>query len=381
MIKSSYEPLGLFWEQKVGSEWVKRPIVVANYYEQETFNHFPLDTKVDDGGPWKMTSHRELINPGHFPAYYADYGVRGQYIIGDRTGGSNPLSLPSFASDSDLIAFGTTAIARSEPTNPAFNMATALGEAVGEGMPATIGLQTWRDRTLKARSAGGEYLNYEFGWLPLVSDVRSFASAVKDSHSIVQQYRKDSATKIKRSYHSPSQSSNQFFEGDFFQNPQDWFVKGTEIQYKSYDLWFEGCFRYYLNFGNTLLDKFDRYHSYANKILGIDLNPEALWNLAPWSWAADWFGNTGDVLHNISAIGRDGLVMQYGYAMCHQRLETIKNGAVWQWGAQRDPACSRTIVDETKQRLPATPYGFGVDLHALTAKQLAILTALGLSRT
>lgn len=381
VVKSSYESLGLKYETLTGGAWVSHDIGVANYYTQETFNHFPLNTEVDDGGPWRMISHREYVVPGLFPGYYSDYGLRGQYVIGDRTGGSNPLTPSGYVSDFSLYASGTTAVARSLPTNPAFSLSTAIGEA-REGMPALIGTQSWRARSLKAREAGGEYLNYQFGWLPLVSDIRSFASAVKNSHDIVQQYRKDSAAKIKRSYHFPNQSQTQVFDGSFFTSPSDWFVTGNEVQRKTTDLWFKGCFKYFLNLGNSTLDKFDRYHSYASRILGIDLTPEVLWNLAPWSWAADWFSNTGDVLHNISALGQDGLVMQYGYIMSHSQLITERSGTVVKFGSSWDPhPVYRRMVDETKQRLPATPYGFGVDLHSLTAKQAAILTALGLSRT
>jgi hypothetical protein len=375
--KSGYQSLGLKWTQNA----VSHDIAAATYYDMETFNHMPLDFNGDSGGPWLLNSHKELIAPGVYaPGFNPGGGgvVTGNYIIGGRTGPSDSWTPPGPVSGLSLIASGTTAIARCEPTNPAFSLSQAIGEA-REGMPTVIGTQSWRARTLKAREAGGEYLNYQFGWVPLVSDIRGFASAVKNSHKIVHSYKKQAAHKIKRSYHFPDVSGSQFWEGSFFMNPAHAFLSGNEFQYRTSELWFDGCFKYYLNMGSTILDKFDRYNSYANRILGIDLTPETLWNLAPWSWAADWFANTGDVIHNISALGRDGLVMQYGYIMSHQRLETHRHATVndgYPW-----VPCSQTVIDDVKQRLPATPYGFGVDLNSLTAKQTAILVALGLSRT
>jgi len=107
----------------------------------------------------------------------------------------------------------------------------------------------------------------------------------------------------------------------------------------------------------------------------MEITPEVLWNLAPWSWAADWFGNIGDVMHNVSALGRDGLVMEYGYVMnerktdasyvCRSRLGTY----------------TRDVTTVDRRRWAAiSPYGFSVSWDGLTPKQLAVVTALGLTR-
>jgi hypothetical protein len=108
----------------------------------------------------------------------------------------------------------------------------------------------------------------------------------------------------------------------------------------------------------------------------VNLTPEAVWNVTPWSWAADWFGTTGDVLHNISALGKDGLVLQYGYIM-HSQMRDESRYATYS-AARSSSWYERS--EKTLVRRPATPYGFGVDLNSLSAKQTAILVALGLSR-
>jgi len=82
-------------------------------------------------------------------------------------------------------------------------------------------------------------------------------------------------------------------------------------------------------------------------------------------------------MHNVSALGQDGMVMRYGYIMCHTRKE------VWDWGYFQDQEGLRMdhkFVEETKTRTPATPFGFGVAFDGLSGKQLAIVSALGLSR-
>jgi hypothetical protein len=115
------------------------------------------------------------------------------------------------------------------------------------------------------------------------------------------------------------------------------------------------------------------WQSQANRLLGVKLSPDTVWNLNPWTWAADWFANTGDLMTNVSNMGQDGLVLQYGYMMASEEVSTYsvasKNGAV----------TSRTRLVKRAKRIPASPYGFGVSLSTLTARQLAIITALGLS--
>jgi len=126
--------------------------------------------------------------------------------------------------------------------------------------------------------------------------------------------------------------------------------------------------------------KLSKYALYSDKVLGANLTPETLWNLAPWSWATDWFANTGDVISNITSWSADGLVMQYGYMMENsivtdtytRELSGLNNNTV-----DVQPV---TLVTETKVRRKANPFGFGIDWEGLSPIQLAIAAAIGISR-
>lgn len=346
----------------------------ANSEEMASVNHFPLDTTADDGGPWLLhKSYDRPIagwNPGH--RFH-----QGEFTTGLPVGYVQ--SVPTQRSNSELDSFGTTAIARSEPTNPAFDMTVALGELAREGLPTVVGAQSVRNRAKVARSAGGEYLNVQFGWLPLLSEVQSFAKAVKESDKILSQYRKDSGMKIRRGYDrastGPMVTVSQ--HGNFLPVPAafDQWGSGSLVVKRTEKQWFRGAFRYHIPTSDSQLGKFREWASMADKLLGVKVTPEDVWNLAPWSWAADWFTNTGDVMHNISALGRDGLVLQYGYSMAHTEIETSA------YVRFASGSASRQWFKSYKQRRPATPYGFGVDLTTLSAKQISIIAALGLSRT
>jgi hypothetical protein len=111
----------------------------------------------------------------------------------------------------------------------------------------------------------------------------------------------------------------------------------------------------------------------------LTLDPNVLWRLAPWSWLVDWFVNAGDVISNLTDMAIDGLVLQYGYMMEHTIIcdELRLVGPRFKSGALVDTTLC--LVTETKQRVKATPYGFGLSWSSFSPTQLAILAALGIT--
>jgi hypothetical protein len=353
------------------ASWIDGSRDFFNHEDGFSINHFPLNTKGDDGGPWILHKVHDTPNPGKLTNATFD----GQFCI-------SPKAFPSasLTSDSALDSSGTTAIARSTPTSPASDMAVFLGETMSDGFPAVAGANALKERARIARGAGGEYLNVQFGWLPLVADITAFANAVEHSGQILDQYHRDSGQKIRRAFQFPAVSSTDLQQASNFTPVPAasglGFLTGHQVTTQHTEMWFKGAFRYHVPVSSGDLLNFERWRSDARKLLGVRMTPEVLWNISPWSWAADWFGSVGDVMHNVSELGTDGLVLQYGYMMKFHDVVTTVEGRTAS-GAYT----SRTLRSVYKQRRPATPYGFGVDLHSLSAKQTAILVALGLSYT
>ncbi len=341
-------------------------------------------TQSDAGGPFYLRKDLDehVLGTASLPLF------EGNFACGYPTGFSNPFVGYTVPSNSALDVLGTTAIARTEPTRSASDVATFIGELRADGLPRlrpetmkSVTKSALNARSLKKQgnAAGSDYLNVEFGWKPFVSDLRKMARAVIQSHDILQNYRKHgSGQKMRRRFAFPTKSESYSKEATNFlpipANSALGFGTGTLTVRRQQDTWFAGCFRYYVPVADSQIEKFAVWRSNAQKLLGVDLTPETVWNVSPWSWLVDWQSNTGDVLHNISAMGRDGLVMQYGYMMSHTVFtgdRAARFAAGW---------ASGTSTTDIKLRRPATPYGFGVDVSALTGRQSAILAALGLSR-
>lgn len=359
--------------------------------------HGPMNTSGDWGGNMTQTVMRWDINPCNVrslgPGGKYSWGpLIPQHMYVSAFEENQRIGLPGAPSELDLVSMGTTAIARVLPTNPSFSASQAIGELRNDGLPRIPGSEL-RERAKYLKKSGSEYLNVEFGWLPLVSDLKNFAHAVKNSHEILQQYRKQSDTKIRRGYSFPSLSSSFTWKtGDpncgyavsYTNDVAEGQGPGVQTSTRSARTWFSGAFRYHIPVGDDLSSKMARWYSEADKLLGVRLTPETVWNLAPWSWAVDWFTNTGDVIHNITRLGSDGLVMQYGYIMSEsiytRTLSATFPNSRSRTDLKKDGSCSHHYEEIHRVRREATPYGFGFNMATLTASQDAVLVALGLSK-
>lgn len=302
-----------------------------------------------------------------------------------------------FPPDPGFIAqayYGSAAINRTAPTNSATSLSVALAELKREGLPGLFGHQSLRDRALGPRQAGKEYLNVEFGWKPLVADIVSTMDAVSRSKQIIFQYLRDSGRVVRRKCTFPdivtSSTTSQYALLENFPNLSDWTLQFYGRDYsgtltttrKSVTrTWFSGAYSYFVNIHDGLLGDLEKYEGYLNHLLGINLNPETLWALAPWSWLVDWNGSVGTVIANNSLLHTDGLVIRYGYLM----QETTVTDTYTLVGPRRGDGTAlgpivSTYQTTSKRRIKANPYGFGSNPASYTDRQWTILGALGLTK-
>jgi len=300
----------------------------------------------------------------------------------------------SASDDSELDAAGTTAISRVLPTNPVAGLATALGE-LREGFPKVIGSDLFKatGRPLSSR-AGSEYLNYQFGWAPMVSDFKKWLKALQDSDKIWKQFQRDAGRHVRRRYYFP-ETTEVLLDDSVANHPigggptiaalwQDGYPSGQGTLYRHIEVkrrrWFSGAFIYYLDTTSPSASAFERDLQRLQKLYGVKITPEVVWNLTPWSWAADWFGNTGDLLHNVSQFAQDGLVMPYGYMMEKSTITATYRMRDVALKGLTIPDLTQVFTTTVKRRRKATPFGFGLDFDSFSQFQLSIIAALGLSK-
>jgi len=309
-----------------------------------------------------------------------------------------PLSLAGVyptppASYASANADGANAISKTIPTNPVANLAQGGAEIVREGIPSLIGATALKAGIGHAKSAGHEFLNLEFGWLPLVSDLRKAAQAILNHKRLLDQLKRDDGRVVRRSYVFPETVSTSRVESTghiYWPNSLPDFGKSafsspsgplTSIITTRQRRWFRGAYQYHLTPVHSNYSQVVAAAEKAQYLLGLELTPEVLWELAPWSWLSDWVANVGNNISTASRLNEDGLVIRYGYLMVEttvtweRTLRGISTYADGDLGAFTwTSSCIR------KQRFRSTPYGFGLNTAGFSAKQWTILGALGLTK-
>ncbi|DAD49969.1 TPA_asm: maturation protein, partial [ssRNA phage Zoerhiza.1_17] len=281
-----------------------------------------------------------------------------------------------------VLRNGATAIARVRPNKSEASLAQFIGE-LREELPS-VPLLALRDQASHFRSLGSEYLNVEFGWLPFISDLQKIVHALKNRNKILKQLVRDSDRTVRRRYNFPAVRDQVVTDLGLslpapalpFPTvyPSTKYAK-TLTEVTGRNDWFVGKFRYHIPGGQDLLSELQRFDSFANRLLGTRVTPATLWELTPWSWLLDWFGNFGDVISNFSNLHQDNQVMTYGYSM-----STVYKEKTYSLSGSPIGPLTQTFGSKYQLRLKASPYGFGVDWPDFSAYQLSILAALGMSR-
>lgn len=365
------------------------------------------DGSYREGGPFytyrETISGAPLFVKGKSKQVY-DFGVDGKFHASMWDG---PVIFPAIAvstfnslelkprskDTSDIDHLGATAISRCAPANPASELGVGASELRKEGLPSLPGVHTWRNRTKIAQSAGAEYLNAVFGWVPLVSEVNSFADVARRWPTLLNQYSRNAGSNVHRTYQFPTGGSGVSSSTEFetegyasvagFQSGADFedAGPGTVSITRSSEVrrWFVGAFTYDVPSQQDSWKKTLGYGSRADILFGASLNPSLLWNLSPWSWAVDWFSNTGDVINNISDYVRAGQIMRYGYLMEESISALTMSMSSSGWKNLPAPTPYRREI-VSKVRVAANPYGFGISIGDLSTQQILIAAALGITR-
>jgi len=362
-------------------------------------NDFPLAglARLDSGGPF--LTRRNYVTQiesadvyatggGGIPAGYNYAFVKG---IVPAPGIGTSILLPA-TSSSTLTSEGTRALNQMRPTAPLSGLGVTLGE-LREGLPSLIGsgllkaLMSDAKRQRRFLKAGSdEYLNWEFGWKPLVSDLRDASKAVLQSKKIIDQLYRDSGKDVRRRFGYPVSKDTSTASATSYGYPGGitYLYDAPGKLYTTVEnhrrVWISGMCRYYVPPMDDLHGRIARQAQEANRLLGMRPDPELLWQLAPWTWLVDWVSDVGSLVGNFTSFAFDGLVWKYAYLMEHKIERTRYDLVGLRLYNGSSPRIAATRIRESKNRVSASPFGFGLSLDSFSLRQWSILAALGISR-
>jgi len=293
---------------------------------------------------------------------------------------------------SDLDPDGAVAISLVSPANPNTNLATTVAESVKEGIPSLPGIQSWKQRTNVAKAAGSEFLNAEFGWLPLVDEVNEVVKAARFHKLILNQYHRDEGRNVRRDFDFDIEHSSKAMKEGVTLKPRIYASSGTffnvalgtwdtsGVRTRTTRKWFVGSFTYGTAHQSDSWRRALGFGTDADALYGIALSPDILWELTPWSWAIDWFTNAGMVVNNLTNFALAGQIMRYGYMM-EESIDNITVTATSRGDNQvkRGRVATYEANSVSKVRRPANPFGFGLTGADLSPTQALIAAAVGIS--
>jgi hypothetical protein len=248
------------------------------------------------------------------------------------------------------------------------------------------------------KALGHEYLNVVFGWEPFVRDLRKLYRLWQTIDRRLAQIIRENGKGIRRRATVLTDRSENV-TGAFFNLPfihvggnPGTIAQGTTL-YKvtttvNTHVWFAGKFQYYIpDVGSS------EWTGRAKQALfGAKPTPSLLWNVLPWSWLIDWFSNVGDCVNNLNSGWAENLTCKYSFIMKRTVTDTKAEAKVFMnpspkgflannWGQVDCTFVSTSHVDEKARQGGGNPFGLNVQLPSLSAKQLGILAALGISRS
>jgi len=381
------------------------------------------DGSYRSGGPWVQYKQTLLrTDNGSYTTFRPHWGVAydGSYICSDGSDNSNVHGLLGHDFDNqslqdDAFGFGAQAMGALSPDKPDFTALAALYELRDPLHEIKAGLQSLRKRVrdeqrrLRKRghksvssNAAEFYLAEQFGWLPFFSDIKNFFDAFEKKDKHAQQIIRDARRPIKRSrILQASTTKNDSWDseiypvslGSYQANPimfpshvSQCYPRYLQCAIKTrtyYETrtWTEGKSSYFLpKMPPELLAV-----EVSQRLLGFNLTPTQVYSVIPWSWLVDYFTGLGDFMRAVSPGVADLVVFEYAYVMRETLAVRETEASQYTYSnvsgdqAQQHIAV-RKQVSSTKTRANASVLGFGFKDASLTARQTAILGALGLSR-
>lgn len=238
-------------------------------------------------------------------------------------------------------------------------------------------------------------ISVTYGWLPLLSDTISLYQTQRQLAKRIDQLKRDNGRPVRRKVEMRDQSnvSEEFIasgsdDHGLYLHPNfitSVYRGGTWAltQHASTRVWASGQFRLWYPQQTTGMSDNEWKRIIISRLFGLNPTPSRIYKAMPWSWLIDWFSNVGDNLANLSTNVADRVINDYCFLMRH--TETFNRITVSQAFEQgdKDPVVVSAVTESgtvLKERIAASPFGFGIKTSDLSPYQLNILGSLAGSK-
>jgi hypothetical protein len=164
---------------------------------------------------------------------------------------------------------------------------------------------------LGRNTAPAEYLNAQFGWLPIWNDVQRILSLpekiARRVNRLMKREGQDSTfragwTLLPSTISSPPSFTFDLLVGETLVNVATHGTRSIELR---------GMVNANVRLPDLEVPKLRK--ELMRNAWGLYPNPEDVYNLTPWTWLVDWFGGIGDYVNCYNIMNTDPSVINYGF--------------------------------------------------------------------
>lgn len=251
------------------------------------------------------------------------------------------------------------------------------------------------------KEIGDDYLNIQFGWVPILNEIENVIKLLLKIDSLVyggdayRRHRRVQGPVVTKEWEKKDASlsalNTPFNAGTAFTTGKTGGGSGSALarcdchmtaitsENYAFSAKFSGIAR-----PKRRHDEFLRRAEYVLNQLGGDSPARVLWELTSWSWLIDWFATIGDSITNATTYSpiSGKYAQDYAYWTTITRYYVQgKPSNVRPWGNNTiNSVHPGSYIIEVKDRERITPFGFGTSFGNLTTYQWSILVALGLAK-
>lgn len=350
----------------------------------------------------------EIASPAIIPYPRAPGGVLNYY--GQLAANASVTGWPIDTNPINLAPYVVEGFNKTKPGKPQVNLGEAIAElrdlpALLKGKLSLFFLREIKHRGFRQMLRGHRphglrgdladlYLEWLFGWRQLVSDIQGLYRTQKGMDRTLRQLMRDAGRPVRRNIQLRTWELTDPNTGSWVNsydafvplavNPVVWIGTPRTRRIRTFNdgIRYSARFKYDMpRVGSSFWTDKSRL-----ALFGLFPTPGLLWHVLPWSWLIDWFVGIGPVLDRISETAVDNLEVDYEFATFKRTLvESYESEGRMSSTASGGNFNLRAVTRVTRHVLQrsGSSNGFAAFFsgEGLTLNQLAILAALGLSKT
>jgi hypothetical protein len=312
---------------------IRRQVIGKRLYDGALDAYYEIDSYVQETkDAWKKEPREDgSLPPSFFESTIWDYRRTGTAsfqsghftlvdmpYINTQGSASNSFWTSREGSDSELIA---RLLANTNPFRYEVSVPILLSELVEAATLFKIATKTF------ASLFGSAWLNWNFGWLTLIQDLRALSSITKAIESRILEFNSlIQRGGLRRKVWLNSWQDTAIDVSKPFSTTYATSIYGNVINEYRTKVW--GSVRWRPKRGVTLpVDRLSQFNLALKQVLDLDsLDAATIWEAIPFSWLIDYFTNVGDTLR---AIESTDLVEPYDICIMRHRQITTTRVPIW----------------------------------------------------